>query len=149
MAYPVKKRGNNPLGKTAPPKKSGRKLDGFSALDKSFMERRISLLLRTKVCDLATIAADDTKEAFDVYVSTMILKGIQEGCSKRFDVLLNRVVGRVVEKVEYVEPKPFVIESRSGEKTTLGVEKPQTIDVEVEVTAQEEGNESSTDIQDG
>jgi len=141
MNIPLKKKGKNPTGRSGPLTKKSRKLPiGIGGMSKEFVEHRIASLLRTSPSGLSQILADDTQASFDHFVSAMILKGIQEGDPRRFDVLLNRVAGRVTEKIEYISPTPFLIESRDGSKEELGVCKEDVIDVNEETAQDDEKN---------
>ena len=87
------------------------------SLNKSFVEVKITELLRKSVKELEQLLKDKDKESIDHFIGRIILIGIVKGDPTRLNFLFDRVIGRVTEKIDVKVPKPFLIESLDGDKT--------------------------------
>lgn len=63
-----------------------------------------SFILDSDVLSLQSIAKDRSASALKVMTASIVLKAIKNGDVHALDVLLNRIVGKVKDKVELSEP---------------------------------------------
>jgi hypothetical protein len=96
----------------------------------------MSRFVDMSVDDLKAFINAKQGSALEMYIASMLAKGIQDGDVGRIDFLLNRTIGKVVERVDMGLVKPYVIERQDGTEVVLGQEEVQQIEGETD-----EGNE--------
>lgn len=71
--------------------------------------------------ELATARADPMTPAFDLLIINLIMEGIFEGDPKRFNCIMERLIGKVITKVEISSPegKPIEHEVRNRSDSDL------------------------------
>lgn len=79
--------------------------------------------------ELAEIAKDKTRQGIELLVARCVIDGITKGDRSAFNILVDRLVGKISDHVEHTFPKPCIIEYDDGEKLILGVkeEKVETV----------------------
>jgi hypothetical protein len=70
----------------------------------------------------AYMAADDTP-IFEKVVGQGLLKAVKDGDYGRLNFILDRTIGKVVEKTEIDLPEPVIIRRRGGDEVQLAAEK--------------------------
>jgi hypothetical protein len=78
--------------------------------------------------DIQGFSTDLKKPVLHVLLARIYLKAIEDGDQRRLDFILDRTIGKVVEKVQDVTPRPFIMTTLEGEKITAGI----TIDAEAD-----------------
>lgn len=91
-------------------------------LTKVEFERLVNKFIWLDAAGLKAAAEDAECTAFERMVGAIIVKAIEGGDSQRLEFLLNRLIGKVTEKLQVELPKPFVITRASGEQLVLGAE---------------------------
>ncbi len=69
-------------------------------IQKMEAELRLSRLMRCRLSEVARIMGDDTCQTIDRAFATVIWKAVEEGDEKRLNFILDRTIGKVVDKVE-------------------------------------------------
>jgi hypothetical protein len=85
--------------------------------------------------ELEKLLADPKTSALEVFVLSIISKGIKEGDQARLEFLLQRTVGKVKEKIEVTAKPTMTINRPSGE--TLVLSQGEVIEGEIEEKASE------------
>ena len=71
-------------------------------------------------------AHDDPKTpAIERLIISILAAGEADGDQARAEWFLNRLLGKVTDKVEVSQPKPFVIQRSDGSETLLGAAPPK------------------------
>lgn len=78
------------------------------------------LMYQIEASELDSVLHDSTRKPIEQMVARIILEAIEKGDSLRLDFLLNRLIGKVTEKVKLEIPKPYIIERRDGTQVELG-----------------------------
>lgn len=89
-------------------------------LSKGFVETKIAAAMQRTIKELSEVYKDPNSQSIDVAISSIMIQSAQ-GNYKALNFLFDRVIGRVVEKIEVQKPEPFVIRSLDGETITLGM----------------------------
>jgi len=76
--------------------------------------------LRMSRADLLAKADDETLSGLDSLIVSILLAGVLDGDQARAEWFLNRLLGKVTDKVEVSQPKPFVIVRSDGSALELG-----------------------------
>lgn len=88
-------------------------------LNKSAIEILLNKYLYMPFQELKSTIESQTLSAADMFIATVIYKGITKGDHYRLDFLLNRLIGKVTEKMEVQMPTPMIIRRPSGEEVEL------------------------------
>lgn len=113
------KPGHNQPGPGRPP--HSKELRAASKLTRTTLEATLSRFLSMRMEDLEKALSDPKTPILELLIGKILQRGIEEGDSRRLNFLLDRLIGRVIDKVEYVPPEPFIIQGRNGEEITLGM----------------------------
>lgn len=70
--------------------------------------------------DLTNIIADRSASPLSCWIAAVVLRGIQRGDVQSLNVLLDRLVGKVTDKVQHMDPMLTIIEKINGSETHLG-----------------------------
>lgn len=70
--------------------------------------------------ELEAAAENKSLPAVDRYLATVIKIGSASGDPGRMEFLLQRLLGKVTDKVEVSQPKPFIIEKLDGSSVHCG-----------------------------
>jgi hypothetical protein len=84
------------------------------------LERVINKYIYLSRDELKAALADTATPMFEIMVASIIAQAAQKGDQVRLDFILNRVVGKVTDRIEHSTPKPFVIERSDGSQLVLG-----------------------------
>ena len=115
----VKGQSGNPKG--CPPASDD--IQVLKALSRAFVETKIAAAMQRTVQELVDIYTNPKSQSIDVAMSSIMLKSAK-GDYKAFNFLLDRVIGRVVEKIDMKVPTPFMIRSFDGkEEIKLGMKE--------------------------
>lgn len=113
----------NPKGMTplTPDQREIRKISKTQIID------LYNKMLTIPAQELAEIAKDKTRQGIELLVARVVIDGITKGDKSAFNILVDRLVGKITDQVEHTFPKPCVIEYDDGEKLVLGVkdDKPE------------------------
>ncbi len=78
--------------------------------------------------ELQEVVADKKSTMLEIMVASIMAKSAQQGDHQRFEALMQRMVGKVQDKIEMSTAVPFVIRRPSGETVELGVEQAKEIE---------------------
>ena len=92
-------------------------LEELKGMSRVFVETKIAMALQRNIPELTSISKSSESQAIDVAISRIILRSCVEGDYKSLSFLFDRVIGKVVEKVDIKLPSPFIVESLDGKKT--------------------------------
>lgn len=93
------------------------------ALTRVDFERLINKFLFMGKSELEKVKASNESTAIELLISSIVLKAANDGDHLRTDFLLNRLIGKVQEKLEVSMPEPFIIRRPGGETVEMGVKK--------------------------
>lgn len=110
----------NPKGppKLSPDVKAARKINRLE------FERVATEMLNKTADEIKATAKDPQTRGLELIVSTILMKGIQNGDQFRLNFFLERLIGKVSDKVQHSFPKRTVIERHGGGEVILGA-KPE------------------------
>jgi len=80
----------------------------------------IDKYLNMSVSELKENLADESLSGLEHVVMSAILSGKKHGDMSKLDCLVNRLIGKIVDKVEVSVPKPHKIEKIEGSSIELG-----------------------------
>ncbi len=80
----------------------------------------LSTALKLNLDELEKILEDRTLPSLQLWAATIVKMGIEQGDHQRLNFMFDRLIGKVVEKVEHKSIEPFVIIRPSGEQILLG-----------------------------
>lgn len=89
-------------------------------INQSSVEVLLNKYLHMKFPELKQMIEAQDAEASDMLVATVIYKGITKGDHYRLNFLLDRLIGKVTDKVEVKLPVPTIIERPNGMRVELG-----------------------------
>ncbi len=72
--------------------------------------------------DLQVVLACPTSNQLELMIANVIRLANKEGDTQRLDFLLNRLIGKVTEKVEVKLPEPFIVRRKDGTEVVMGAE---------------------------
>lgn len=81
------------------------------------------LLLGTRAT-LTEVSQNPESSLLQVWLSSVCITGIKKGDMGALNALLDRLVGKVTDKVQHTLPRPVIIKNRDGSQTVLGAEYP-------------------------
>ncbi len=84
------------------------------------LERAINRHLFMTPAALKVAQGDPKTTMLEQIVIGLLIKAVSLGDPYRLDLILNRLIGRVVERVEVKLPTPFVIRRGNGDEVVLG-----------------------------
>jgi hypothetical protein len=73
--------------------------------------------------DIDKLLADPNTPVFHKAVARLFQIALDEGCERKIDFVLNRLIGKVTDKVEVDNKRPVIIRYDSGESVYLGPER--------------------------
>jgi len=85
------------------------------------LERIINKYLHMPKNDLQVILKSPNIPMMELMVASIVAKAATGGDHLRLDFILNRIIGKVKDKIEVAAVKPYVINNLDGTKTVLGV----------------------------
>lgn len=93
-------------------------------LTKTEFERLANRFLWATAQELIAFEADASLTSVERLIVSILASGISDGDHARAEWFLNRLLGKVTDKVEVRTPTPFVIQRASGEQLVLGSAPP-------------------------
>jgi hypothetical protein len=75
--------------------------------------------------ELASAAQDDTTPAIELIIASIVVDAIKKSDAQKLNFILDRSIGKVVEKTEIELPEPVIIKRASGEEIYLSAERPK------------------------
>jgi len=108
----------NPKGRPKLPPE----LKAIDSLTKDSLRKLVSKFLHMTRAQVMEIVSDPATPAIDLYIASIIHKGVNEADPGRLEMLLNRSIGKVVDEVSHQFPRPTIIEKRDGTRVELGYE---------------------------
>ncbi len=88
-------------------------------LNKAEFERIANKFLFLSPQDARDILEDPTSTMLDHLVASIFVRGVQDGSHQHLEFILNRLIGKVSDKIE-VKQKPFVVERLDGTEVVMG-----------------------------
>ena len=88
------------------------------------LERVLNRFLYMTRAELQDVVKAPETPLIDALVGSIVARAIQGGDHARLDFILNRLVGRVQEKLEVSTPEPFIIRRLDGSTVVMGVKAP-------------------------
>lgn len=85
------------------------------------LERSINRAVFSTRAELAALVKDPGTRMLDVMVASIVAQASQKGDQQRLDFLLNRMIGKVKDRIEVKPQEPFIITRASGEQVVLGL----------------------------
>jgi hypothetical protein len=113
----------NPGGPGKPPLPP--ELKEAKRLTKTAFEAMANRFLWMTTAELAAHHDDPATPAIERLIISILAAGETEGDQARAEWFLNRLLGKVTDKVEVSQPKPFVIQRSDGSETLLGAAPPK------------------------
>lgn len=92
-------------------------------IDKEYALDVLSRFLYKSVDELESMVSDSRITVFESMVAKAAIVSIETGDPFRLDFFLNRLIGKVTDKVEHSLPEPTIIEYPDGGKMVLGYKK--------------------------
>lgn len=86
------------------------------------LERTINRLIWMDHTELTALIALPSTPMFERFVANIIAIGADEGDERRMEFILQRIIGKVQDRIEVKTPVPFVIHREGGEQVVLGAE---------------------------
>jgi hypothetical protein len=108
----------NPGGPGRPPLPP--ELKAAKRLTKTEFERIANQYLFATDAELEKAEQNSETPAIERLVISILRRGNKDGDHARAEWLLQRLLGKVTDKVEVSQPKPFVIERSDGSQLVLG-----------------------------
>src|SRR5688572_6480943 len=79
-----------------------------------------SYLRKTQTELFIAVEEDNRTPALEKAIASILLRSIKSGDFQGLNGLLDRLIGKVTDKIEHSAPKPTVIEFSDGRKLLLG-----------------------------
>jgi len=123
---PFKKGNRASVGKGRP--EVPPELKAARKLTRPQVEAVFNKYLYCTLVDLEKTLVDAETHFLDRIVISIGMRAFKEGDQAALGFFLDRLVGKVKDKIEVTVPTPFVIRRPSGETLELGMEKPKEIE---------------------
>jgi hypothetical protein len=88
-------------------------------LNRPVVERFFAAYMAMSLYELETKLKDKNLTVLEMMVGRLCLEAMKSGDQSRFDFVLNRTIGKVMDRVEHTVVKPMLIERPSGEQILL------------------------------
>lgn len=102
----------NPNGRPKLPEE----VKAFRKLNAAQVNEILNFVSNASVDEVKEKAADTSISALHSLVTRVYATGIRDGCEKKLSMILDRLIGKVVEKVEVDVPKPYVQIDHEGNR---------------------------------
>ena len=91
-------------------------------LNQKELERSVNKFLYMNAAEIKESAADKECSMFDRIVGSIITAAVEKSDHTRLEFILNRMIGKVQDKLEVTTPKPFIISKSDGTQVICGAE---------------------------
>ncbi len=81
---------------------------------------RMGHILMSTPNDLKDILSDEGATVLSHWIAKICVMGLKQGSPRELNELLNRLIGKVSERVEVTLPAPVIINRLNGDATVLG-----------------------------
>ena len=81
---------------------------------------RMGHILMSTPNDLKDILSDENATVLSHWIAKICVMGLKQGTPRELNELLNRLIGKVSERVEVTLPAPVIINRLNGDRTVLG-----------------------------
>ena len=89
-------------------------------LNQQELERVVNKYLWLDRAALQEAVKDPATPMLELMVASIMAQAAQKGDQQRLEFILQRLIGRVTDKIEVKVPAPFVIKRASGDELVLG-----------------------------
>jgi len=96
-----------------------------NALTTAELKRVMNAMLFMDDRDIDVVLACNSSNQLERMIANIIKQANKNGDNVRLDFLLNRLVGKVTEKVEVKLPEPFIVTKRDGSQIVMGAKMPK------------------------
>lgn len=83
----------------------------------------IGRLMTLRQPDVIALLKNENTPMFHRAVASIILSMVDNACEKKLDFVLNRLIGKVTDRVEVDQKRPVIIKYQDGESVYLGPPK--------------------------
>lgn len=90
------------------------------ALNQVELERTVNRFLYMDRAQVQEAIKNPETPMIDLMVASIMAQAAQKGDERRLEFILQRMIGRVTDKIEVKTPTPFVISRASGDQLVLG-----------------------------
>jgi hypothetical protein len=73
--------------------------------------------------EISSAVTDKTTPMFELVIAAGLVKAVKDGDYQKLNFILDRTIGKVVEKTEVELPEPVIIRRASGEEIYLAAER--------------------------
>lgn len=106
-------------------------------LNKALVTELLNKFINMPTCDLVDFVRRNTKEqgsdpTIETLVASILIKAINEGDQARLNFILDRLIGKVTDKVEHSLPVPTIVRRFESKENVMLASRSQIIDVEGE-----------------
>lgn len=95
-------------------------LKGLASLTKAEATKALSDALKLRRDELDLLLADPEAAMLDLCAAKIVKAAYDQGDAQRLNFMFDRLIGKVVDKVEHKSIEPFIIIRPSGEQVLLG-----------------------------
>ena len=108
----------NPAGRTPLPEdiKKARKLN------QKELERSVNKFLYMTSEEIFEACKSDDATMFDKIIGSIITAAVDKSDHTRLEFILNRMIGKVQDKLQVTVPKPFIVKKSDGTQVVCGAE---------------------------
>jgi hypothetical protein len=92
-------------------------------LNQKELELSLNRWLFATQADMERAADDPSTAMIDRVVISLLQAATKNGCPTRLELLMNRLVGKVMDRIEVKPAQPFIINKSDGTKVVMGVEQ--------------------------
>ncbi len=95
-------------------------LKEISLISTDTVKRLIARYVEMNKAQLQQAAQDPSTPMLEMMIASVIVKATKDGDYSRIDFLLNRLIGKVTEKMEVKLPTPFIVKRSDGSEVVMG-----------------------------
>lgn len=88
------------------------------------LERAVNKYLYLSRAELKAAIEQPGTPMLDLMIASIVAQAAQKGDQVRLDFILNRIIGKVQDRLEVRTPKPFIVQRADGTALELGAAPP-------------------------